>query len=78
MDSGEAIVFAYPQGVELDGPLGLSQGRNPLLEKKKNKYRLRDYSERGSDEKIGASRHTDHRCSAYNSMAIRKGCITHF
>ena len=53
VDSGEAIVFAYPQGVELDGPLGLSQGRNPLLEKKKNKYRLRDYSERGSDEKLG-------------------------
>lgn len=53
VDSGEAIVFAYPQGVELDGPMGLSSGRNPLLEKKKDKYRLRDYSERGSDEKLG-------------------------
>jgi putative DNA methylase len=53
VDSGEAIVFAYPLGVELDGPLGLSSGRNPLLEKKKNKYRLRDYSERGEDEKLG-------------------------
>ncbi|MEN3046684.1 MAG: hypothetical protein ABDH49_06865 [Candidatus Hydrothermales bacterium] len=51
--AGEAIVFAYPQGVELDGPLGLSSGRNSLLEKKKNKYRLRDYSERGMDEKLG-------------------------
>ena len=53
VDSGEAIVFAYPQGVELDGPLGLSSGRNPLLEKKGKKYRLRDYSERGMDEKLG-------------------------
>jgi putative DNA methylase len=53
VDSGEAIVFAYPQGVELDGPLGLSSGRNPLLEKKKDKYRLRDYSERGRDDKLG-------------------------
>jgi len=53
VDSGEAIVFAYPQGVELDGPLGLSSGRNPLLERKKNKYRLRDFSERGMDEKLG-------------------------
>lgn len=53
VDSGEAIVFSYPQGVELDGPMGLSSGRNPLLEKKGNKYRLKDYSERGSDEKLG-------------------------
>lgn len=53
VDSGEAIVFAYPQGVELDGPSGLSSGKNPLLEKKGNKYRLRDYSERGRDEKLG-------------------------
>ncbi|MCX7724323.1 MAG: hypothetical protein N2042_03635, partial [Thermodesulfovibrio sp.] len=53
VDAGEAIVFAYPQGVELDGPLGLSSGRNPLLEKSGNKYKLRDYSERGKDEKLG-------------------------
>lgn len=53
VDSGEAIVFAYPQGVELDGPLGLSSGRNPQIEKKGKKYRLRDFSERGNDEKLG-------------------------
>lgn len=53
VDSGEAILFAYPQGVELGGPMGLSSGRTPLLEKKKNKYRLMDYSERGMDEKLG-------------------------
>jgi putative DNA methylase len=53
VNAGEAIVFAYPQGVELDDPLGLSSGRNPLLEKTKDRYRLKNYSERGSDEKLG-------------------------
>nr|WP_176229113.1 DUF1156 domain-containing protein [Candidatus Hakubella thermalkaliphila] len=55
VDAGEAIVFAYPQGVELDGPQGLSLGRNPLLYKKKNKYCLRDFTDRGQDEKLGLS-----------------------
>ena len=49
VDSGKAIVFAYPQGVKSDGPIELSSGRNPLLEKRKNKYRMRDFS--GVDEK---------------------------
>ena len=55
VDSGEAIVFAYsfPREIELDGPLGLSSGRSPVLEKKKDKYRLRDFQERGRDEKLG-------------------------
>ncbi len=39
--------------MELDGPLGLSAGRNPLLEKKGKTYKLRDFSERGADEKLG-------------------------
>jgi putative DNA methylase len=53
MDAGEAIVFTYGQNVELDGRNGLSSGRNALLEKKKGKYRLRDFTERGEDEKLG-------------------------
>lgn len=53
VDAGEAIVFAYPQGVELDGPLGLAARSNPLLEKRKSKYRLRDFTERGEDETLG-------------------------
>ena len=53
LDAGEAIVFAYPQSVELDGPLGLTSGRNPLLEKRKSKYHLRDFTERGNDESLG-------------------------
>jgi putative DNA methylase len=53
VDAGEAIVFAYPQHVELDGPGGLSSGNNPLVEKRKGSYRLRDFTERGEDEHLG-------------------------
>jgi len=56
IDGGEAIVFAYPQRVELDGPGGLSSGSNPLVEKRKGKYRLRDFTERGEDEDLGLPR----------------------
>ncbi|MFB0536077.1 MAG: DUF1156 domain-containing protein [Anaerolineae bacterium] len=52
LDAGEAIVFAYPQRVELDGPGGLTAGSNPLMEKRKGKYRLRDFTERGEDENL--------------------------
>ena len=53
MDAGEAIVFTYGQNVELDGQNGLSSGSRALVEKKKGKYRLRDFAERGDDEKLG-------------------------
>jgi putative DNA methylase len=53
IDAGEAIVFAYPQQVELDGPDGLTSGGNPLVEKAKGKYRLCDFTERGEDEDLG-------------------------
>ncbi len=54
MDAGEAIVFTYGQNVELDGPDGLSGQRpEPLLEKKKGKYRLRDFTERGDHNNLG-------------------------
>ena len=53
---GEAIVFAYPQRVELDGPGGLTSGANPLVEKDKGKYRVRDFTERGDDEDLGLPR----------------------
>jgi hypothetical protein len=53
VDAGEAIVFAYPQGVELDGPRSLSHGARALVEKQKSKYRLRDFTERGEDDKLG-------------------------
>ena len=56
LDAGEAIIFANGTHVELDGPGGLSSGPRPLVEKKKGKYRLRDYAERGEDEKLGLPR----------------------
>jgi putative DNA methylase len=56
IEAGEAIIFAYPQQVELDGPRGLTSSSNPLAEKKSSKYRLRDFSERGSDEELGLPR----------------------
>jgi len=56
LDAGEAIVFANGTHVELDGPQGLSGRRPvPLLEKKKGKYRLLDFQERGQHEKLGLS-----------------------
>ncbi|MCD6437054.1 MAG: DUF1156 domain-containing protein, partial [Halomonas sp.] len=53
LDAGEAIVFANGTGVELDGPGSLSYGSRPLVKKKKGKYRLLDFTERGKDEKLG-------------------------
>ncbi len=53
LDAGEAIVFANGTHVELDGQGSLSQGARALIEKKKSKYRLRDFLERGDDEKLG-------------------------
>ena len=38
----------------MDGLQGLSSGSRPLVEKKKNRYRLLDYAERGEDEALGA------------------------
>lgn len=53
IEAGDAIVFTYSQHVELDGQRGLTTGRNPLIEKKKSTYRLRDFTERGDDKKLG-------------------------
>lgn len=55
LDAGEAIVFTYGQGVEMDGPRGLSSGSRALVEKKKGKYRLRDFTERGANDRLGLS-----------------------
>jgi putative DNA methylase len=53
LEAGEAIVFAYPQGVELDGPRSLTAGPNPLVVKQKSQYLLRDFTERGDQEDLG-------------------------
>jgi putative DNA methylase len=54
LDAGEAIIFANGTHVELDGHYGLASGSNPVLEKKKSKYRLRDYTDRGDDDGLGS------------------------
>lgn len=53
LDAGEAIIFANGTHVELDGPHGLSSGSRPLVQKKKNKYRLLDYTDRGDEAALG-------------------------
>jgi putative DNA methylase len=53
LDAGEAIVFSMSQHIELDGHLGLSTGSRAIVEKKKSKYRVRDFMERGQHEKLG-------------------------
>ncbi len=58
LDAGEAIIFANGTHVELDGPAGLSSGTRALVEKKKGKYRLRDYKERGEDKSLGSPTET--------------------
>lgn len=53
LEAGEAIIFANGTHVELDGLTGLTSGSRPLTEKKKDKYRLLDFSDRGDDAKLG-------------------------
>jgi putative DNA methylase len=56
LDAGEAIIFANGTHVELDGPHALCSGARPLIEKKKGKYRLLDYQDRGEDAELGMPR----------------------
>ena len=53
LDAGEAIIFANGTHVELEGTGGLCYGNRALLEKKTSTYHLRDYAERGKDDKLG-------------------------
>lgn len=53
IDAGEAYVFCYPQGIEIDGPEGLTGDAPGLVEKSGSKFRVRNYSERGGDETLG-------------------------
>jgi len=55
LDAGEAIVFANGTHVELDGQGSLGAGSRALVEKKKGKYRLKDFDDRGDNEKLGLS-----------------------
>jgi putative DNA methylase len=57
LDAGEAIIFANGTHVELDGQRSLTQGNRALIEKKKSKYRLRDYTDRGPENALGQAEH---------------------
>lgn len=53
IEAGDAYVFCYPQGIEIDGPSGLGGSAPKLVEKIRSKFRVRNYSERGDDEALG-------------------------
>jgi putative DNA methylase len=53
LEAGEAIIFSNGTHIELDTPHGLATGSDPLVEKKKGKYRLRDFTSRGDDDDLG-------------------------
>ena len=53
LEAGDAYVFCYPQGIEIDGPSGLSGLPPSLVEKSGSKFRVRNYEERGEDEELG-------------------------
>jgi putative DNA methylase len=54
--SGEAIVFCYPQKVDLDGPEGISGPAPALVEKSSTTYRVRTFEERGRAKTMGLPR----------------------
>lgn len=53
IEAGDAYVFCYPQGIEIDGPLGISGSLPGLVEKHRTKFRVRNYEERGGDDELG-------------------------
>ena len=53
IEAGDAYVFCYPQGIEIDGSNGLTGSAPKLVEKSASKFRVRPYAERGHDEGLG-------------------------
>ncbi len=53
IEAGDAYVFCYPQGIEIDGPEGLTGTAPKLVEKSGSKFRVRNYTERGDDDALG-------------------------
>ena len=53
IEAGDAYVFCYPQGIEIDGPEGLTGNAPKLVEKSGSKFRVRNYTERGDDDTLG-------------------------
>ena len=53
IEAGDAYVFCYPQGIEIDGPEGLTGNAPKLVKKSGSKFRVRNYIERGDDDALG-------------------------
>ena len=53
IEGGDAYVFCYPQGIEIDGPGGLSGPAPSLVEKSGSKFRVRTFEERGGGDEMG-------------------------
>ena len=53
IEAGDAYVFCYPQGIELDGPTGLSGPPPALVEKDRSTFRVRNFEDRGSRNSLG-------------------------
>ena len=53
IEAGDVYVFCYPQGIEIDGPQGLTGNAPKLVEKAGTKFRVRNFAERGDDEALG-------------------------
>ena len=53
IEAGDVYVFSYPQGIEIDGPDGLSGNCPNLVQKSGSKFRVRNFEDRGDDEALG-------------------------
>ena len=56
VEAGDVYVFSYPQGIEVDGPEGLTGNAPRLIEKIGSKFRVRNFTERGEDETLGLAK----------------------
>ncbi len=74
LEAGEAIIFSNGTHVELDGPNGLATGADSLIEKKKGKYRLRGFTERGMTKSWGCPPRTARPRRWWTRCAGRCGC----
>jgi len=53
IEAGDAFVFCYTQGIELDGHDGVSGASPALVEKVRTTYRVRAFAQRGQDKELG-------------------------
>ena len=53
IEGGDAYVFCYPQGIEIDGADGLAGPPPALVEKSGSRFRVRSFEERGATDGLG-------------------------